>query len=170
LSGKGKAAINKMKPLKCIMINVAIITRKLREGKSYEDFRKAWFHSTGFGVQPGGNRMFTAINMFDPREIIVVGLTETTPEQIAETLNIEVTFRLDHSLDDIIEPEIGRKFGILVAEDDFSSAGDIVYKPPAIGGKETDLEALFGDVSRIAEQYTRAMEEREKGRAKRKST
>ncbi len=30
---------------------VSILTRKLREGKTYDDFRKAWFHTTGFGVK-----------------------------------------------------------------------------------------------------------------------
>ena len=30
---------------------VAILTRRLREGKSYDDFRKAWYHTTGFGVE-----------------------------------------------------------------------------------------------------------------------
>ena len=26
------------------MITVAIVTRRLKEGKTYEDFRKAWYH------------------------------------------------------------------------------------------------------------------------------
>jgi hypothetical protein len=34
-----------------LMTTVSILTRRLREGKTYEDFRKAWFHTTGFGVE-----------------------------------------------------------------------------------------------------------------------
>ncbi len=28
---------------------VSIITRRLEDGKTYEDFRKAWYHTIGFG-------------------------------------------------------------------------------------------------------------------------
>lgn len=30
---------------------VAIIHRRLREGKTFEDYRRAWFHATGFGAR-----------------------------------------------------------------------------------------------------------------------
>jgi hypothetical protein len=29
------------------MITVAIITLRLKEGKTYEDFRRAWYHTVG---------------------------------------------------------------------------------------------------------------------------
>ena len=38
------------------MYGVAILKRRLRPGKTYEDFRKAWFHETGFAT---ANRMLT---------------------------------------------------------------------------------------------------------------
>lgn len=100
------------------MITVAIITRRLKEGKTYEDFRKAWFHTVGFGTS---SKLYTMISVFDPREIIVIGFVETNCEELLDKLRIDVKERLDHSLDDIIEPEIGRKFGVLIAEDDFSA-------------------------------------------------
>ena len=65
------------------MIQVAILTRRLKEGKTYEDFRKAWYHTGGFGT---GNKMYTVINVFDPREILVIGFTETTLEQFESEL------------------------------------------------------------------------------------
>jgi len=34
-----------------LVTTVSILTRRLREGKTYDDFRKAWFHTTGFGVE-----------------------------------------------------------------------------------------------------------------------
>ena len=45
------------------MIAVAILKRRLREGKTYEDFRRAWFHEGGFGAQ---NQMLSMINIADP--------------------------------------------------------------------------------------------------------
>jgi len=29
---------------------ITIIHRRLREGKTFDDYRKAWFHATGFGA------------------------------------------------------------------------------------------------------------------------
>lgn len=43
---------------------------------------------------------------------------------------------------DIIEPGIGRTFGILISEDDFSNIDEIGYKPPSISGKKTDLKEI----------------------------
>ena len=60
------------------MIQVSIIKRTLREDKTYEDFRDAWYHSVGFGTS---NRMLTMLNVANSREVIVIGLTETTLEQ-----------------------------------------------------------------------------------------
>ena len=44
------------------MIAVSILRRRLREGQSYEDFRKAWFHEEGFNAP---NRMLTMLNVAD---------------------------------------------------------------------------------------------------------
>lgn len=48
------------------MIQVAIVKRRLKEGKMYDDFRKAWYHTTGFGTN---NQMLTVLNAANPREI-----------------------------------------------------------------------------------------------------
>jgi hypothetical protein len=146
-----------------LVTTISILTRRLREGKTYEDFRKAWFHTTGFGVdgkdgEGSSNRMFSMINIFDPREVIVIGFSTTTPEQLEVALNIDVKVRGENPLDEVIEPEIGRKFCALVSEDDFSAAGDIPYKPATIDGKVTDmadfaatlqvLQRLFGSAGK----------------------
>ena len=117
------------------MIAVAILRRRLREGRSYEEFRRAWFHETGFGTP---NRMFTALNVADPREVIVIALTETSLENATQLIAIDASERSGSPLDAIIEPEIERTFGVLVAEDDFSAAGPIEYRPASVGGEETD--------------------------------
>jgi hypothetical protein len=131
-----------------LVTTVSILTRKLREGKTYDDFRKAWYHTTGFGVkgkeaEGSSNRMFSMINVFDPREVVVIGFSTTTLEQLEAALDIDVKVRGENPLDDVIEPEIGRKFCALISEDDFSAVGNIPYKPPTLAGKETDM-AEFG--------------------------
>lgn len=118
------------------MIAVAILRRRLREGRTYDDFREAWYHGVGFGTP---NRMLTALNVADPREVIVIALTETSPESAARLLGADAAERSASPLDEVIEPAIDRTFGILVAEDDFSPSGPISYRAAAVGGVETDL-------------------------------
>lgn len=119
---------------------ISILTRRLKEGRTYEDFRRAWYHTVGFGTPA---TLYTAVNVFDPREIIVVAMGEVDSEHDPRTLlRIDVNERLEHPLESVIEPEIGRTFGILVAEDDFSPAGPIGYQPASVGGKPTDFEEV----------------------------
>lgn len=131
------------------MMMVSMIKRRLKEGKTYEDFRKAWYHTTGFGIdsdstvepQPPLGRLYTVINAFDPQEVIVIGFGPEISEEVLESvLNIDVKERLDNPLDDVIEPEIDRSFGVLVSEDDFSPKGTVEYQNPSVSGVETDLK------------------------------
>jgi hypothetical protein len=126
---------------------VAILKRRLREGKTYEDFRKAWYHKMGFGV---ANRMLTVLNAADPREIIVISLTEITEDQVRRLISVDASERESNPLDDIIEPEMERTFGILIAEDDFSETGPLQYKPAAVNAVETDLAQVASDIERAA--------------------
>lgn len=140
------------------MKTVSIITRRLKEGKTYEDFRKAWYHTVGFGTP---TNMVTALNVYDPREIIVMGFVETDLEKFEEGLKIDVKERLENPLDDVIEPEIGRKFGIIISEDDFSDEGKLGYKKPTIDDKDTDLNEILGDLTTLKEMITKASAERD---------
>ncbi len=143
------------------MIQVAILIRRLKEGKTYEDFRKAWYHTVGFGTP---NKMYTMINAFDPREIVVIGFTETDLDQLLPGLRIDVKERLAHSLDDVIEPEIERKFGLLVAEDDFSASGSLDYKPPRVHGKDTNPATVAQDLHQLADMISEAANERDRAK------
>jgi hypothetical protein len=146
------------------LTTVSIITRRLKEGKTYEDFRKAWFHSTGFGVgdsNGGSNKMYSMINIFDPREVIVIGFVTSTPEKLKDGLKIEVKFRGENPLDEVIEPEIGRKFAALIAEDDFGAAGEIPYSPASIGGKPTDMAEFSQNLQALALLFARAAKKRD---------
>jgi hypothetical protein len=135
------------------MIQVAILRRRLREGKTYEDFRKAWYHTVGFDT---ANRMLTVINVADPREIIVIGLNEIRDmEQVHKLIAIDREERGANPLDGVIEPEIERTFGLLVADDDFSPAGKLDYKPPMVNGKVVNMD----EVSRTLEEGTKVLAE-----------
>lgn len=142
------------------MMSVAIVKRRLKEGKTYDDFRKAWYHTVGFGTN---NKMYSLINAFDEREIIVIGFTELPEEteDILEGLRIDVKERLDNPLDDVIEPEIERDFGILVSEDDFSAEGSIEYKNPSIEGREVDVEKVLNGLKEWKDVLEQASAERD---------
>lgn len=149
-----------------LITTVSILTRRLKEGKTYDDFRKAWFHTTGFGVEGNdvegsSNRMYSLINIFDPREVIVLGFATTTLGQLEDALDIDVNVRAGNPLDAVIEPAIGRKFCALIAEDDFSAVGDIPYKPAGIGGKETDMAEFEKNLLAIAALYAAAAQKRD---------
>ncbi len=130
------------------MIAVAILRRRLRPGRTYEDFRKAWYHETGFAAP---NRMLTMINIADPREIIVIGMTQAeTIDDARRLLATDQDERRRSPLDDVIEPEIHRTFGLLVAEDDFSGRGPLEYTPPAVSGQPTDLSLADAQLAQAA--------------------
>lgn len=152
------------------MMMVSIITRRLKEGNTYEDFRKAWYHTTGFGADidsdeepiPPLGRLYTVINAFDPQEIIVIGFGPEISEDVLESvLNIDVKERLGSPLDDVIEPKIGRSFGVLVSEDDFSPKGTIDYENPSVSGVETDLKETGELISLVRREIEQASEKRD---------
>jgi hypothetical protein len=144
------------------MMWVSILTRRLREGKTYEDFRKAWYHTVGFGTSC---KLYTAINVLDQREIIVMAIGEVKPEQDPlRLLRIDVKERLEHPLEAVIEPEMGRTFGILVSEDDFSPAGKIEYKPASINGKETDFKEIAQGLASAQKLITQALKDRDRAK------
>ena len=139
---------------------VAIISRTLREGKTFDDYREAWYHTHGFGVP---TRMLTVVNLHDPREIISIGIMELEDiSQLQSALQIDIEERLANPLDEIVEDAIVRKFGIIASEDDFSMAGEIPSKPPSVDGEEikySDLEEIMGIA---ADMFTAAAEERDR--------
>jgi hypothetical protein len=140
----------------------SILTGRLKEGKTYEDFRKAWYRTVGFGTPC---KLYTAINVLDQREIIVMAIGEVKPEQDPlKLLRIDVKERLEHPLDAVVEPEIDRTFGIMVSEDDFSPAGEIKYKPASINGKITDFKEIAQGLALAQKLITQAGTERDRAR------
>jgi len=138
---------------------ISILTRRLKKGKTYEDFRKAWYHTVGYGMP---TKLYSAINVFDPGEIIVVGLGEIKSGQDPmQMIQIEVKERLEHPLEAVIEPEIGRTFGIVVSEDDFSPAGEMKSRPASVRGKETDFEEIAQGLKMAQKLFALAAAERD---------
>lgn len=145
---------------------IAIVTRKLKPGKTYADFRKAWFHTVGFGTS---SKMYTMLDIFDPSKVTVIGMIdfgdqELSREELLAGFRIDVKERLEHSLDNIIEPEIERSFGMLVAEDDFSAEGAIEYVPPSVNGKITDLNKTEQIMHTVASVLMQASQERDEAK------
>ena len=123
---------------------VAIVRRVLREGVSYEEFRRAWFHRQGFGT---GNQMLTLINAENPREVIVIAITDTETVTPLELLRADRAERSEHPLDEVIEVDVFRTFGVLVAEDDFSAGSSLTYQPASVDGEVTDLSEVLESIS-----------------------
>ena len=49
---------------------------------------------------------------------------------------IDAKERQEHSLDEVIEPEVRRIFG------DFSASGEILHEPASVSGAITDMDAV----------------------------
>lgn len=140
---------------------IAIVTRTLKQGKTYEDYRKAWFHTIGFGIPA---TMYTVINAFNPREIISVGILDGELLELLQALAIDVKDRLANPIDEIIEATIVRNFGVVAAVDDFSPSGKLTYVPANVDGKITDYTSLTHVLEMLAQEITKASKERDKAK------
>jgi hypothetical protein len=58
---------------------VAIFLRRLKEGKTFEDFKRAWDAEQGFGMP---TRVITAVAMSDPREVLTIGFVDLEPAEM----------------------------------------------------------------------------------------
>jgi hypothetical protein len=145
---------------------VAIIHRRIREGKTFDDYRKAWFHASGFGAP---TTMYSVVNAFDPKEIISVavgggdgGTFEETKAKMRSILDIDVEERNASPLDDIVEKSIVRHFGFVIAEDDFSPAGPLKYVPASVDGEKTDYDDFVTMSAELAQLIAEAAARRDK--------
>ena len=103
------------------MIVVAVLTRRLREGKSYEDFREAWLPEQGFGFP---TRVVSAQAVDDDREIITIGfsqLDQADAEAQLQRIGPQEQRRHD-KIDEVVEPGMTRRFYVQLDEDDFTDA------------------------------------------------
>lgn len=146
---------------------MAMVIRKLRPGKTYMDYRRAWFHEQGFNAP---TKMYTVVDSEDPQKIISVGIIDAEPHQLENLFIIDKSERKSHPLDDIIEPEIQRFFGPVIAEDDFSQQGKLEYASPHVDGQEVSSEQISFFLSRITQAIHTVRPDIEKQQEDRSST
>jgi hypothetical protein len=98
---------------------ISILTRRLREGKTLDDFRAAWHREGGFGVP---TRVVTGQGLDDPLEIVTIGFTDIQLHEIEAFLERTAPEegRRHKRIADVIEPAMTRAFYVQVADDDLS--------------------------------------------------
>lgn len=99
---------------------VAIFRRRLKPGKTLEDFTRAWEAERGFGVPA---RVFTAVSLSDPNEILTVGFVDLDPADLeagfAEVSEQE--HQRHERIAEVIESTELREFYALGSEHDFTA-------------------------------------------------
>jgi hypothetical protein len=100
---------------------VAVFRRRLKRGKSFEDFKRAWEAERGFGVPA---RVFNAVSLEDPREVLTVGFVDVDPAELEATAAaVADQERVRHErIDRVIESTELRAMYELRGEHDFSAA------------------------------------------------
>jgi hypothetical protein len=98
---------------------ISILTRRLREGKTLEDFRAAWHRQGGFGVP---TRVVTGQAIDDPHEIVTIGFTDIELDEAEAFLGRTAPeeARRHERIAEVIEPGMTRAFYVQVADDDLS--------------------------------------------------
>ena len=101
---------------------IAVLVRRLREGKTYEDFVDAWYPDKGFGL--GVRGPITARSVSDEREILTIGFVDLdSREQLDEAmarLAEQEAVRHDR-IDEVIESTTLRAIYEQLDEFDFST-------------------------------------------------
>jgi len=98
---------------------LAVFVRRLREGKTYADFREAWMADRGFGVP---TRVVSGQRLDDEREIITIGFVDVAPEDLRagfERVAEQEQVRHDR-IDEVVAPGMTRTFYLQVGDDDLS--------------------------------------------------
>jgi hypothetical protein len=100
---------------------VAIFRRRLKPGKTFEDFKRAWEAEQGFGVPA---RVLTAVALADPRDVLTIGFVDLTPAELeAGAAAVAEQEQTRHErIAEVIESTELREFYELRSEHDFSGA------------------------------------------------
>ncbi|MGZ4278775.1 MAG: hypothetical protein ACXVVU_19155 [Solirubrobacteraceae bacterium] len=98
---------------------ISILSRRLKEGKTYEDFRGAWLPDKGFGVP---TRVVSAQGMEDARDIVTIGFSDLEPEGVEAFLaRVGPQEAARHErIAEVIEPEMTRALYVQVGDDDLT--------------------------------------------------
>jgi hypothetical protein len=98
---------------------VSVIVRRLRQGTSYDDFKKAWYPERGFGVP---SRVLNAVRVDDPREIVSIAFLDVEPEGLDElAADIAAAEAKRHyRIEEVIESTELRAIYELIDDEDFT--------------------------------------------------
>ncbi|MEZ5142197.1 MAG: hypothetical protein R2726_06700 [Acidimicrobiales bacterium] len=62
---------------------VSVLVRRLKKGKTYEDFRAAWASDDRYGAPV---KVINARSLDDPDEVVSIGLMDIDTDELAELL------------------------------------------------------------------------------------
>ena len=98
---------------------VSVLVRRLKEGKTYEDFREAWLPDKPFGV---ATRVVSCQNLEDPRDIVTIGFSDMSPEEAQAFLDrTKGQEEVRHErIDEVVEGDVTRYYYLQVGDDDFT--------------------------------------------------
>ena len=101
---------------------MSVLVRRLRPGKTYDDFVDAWYPDKGFGF--GGRGPILARNLEDDREILAIGFIDLERDELPaamERVGAQEAVRHDR-IAEVIESTTLR--GIYEIEDEFDFSSD----------------------------------------------
>jgi hypothetical protein len=114
------------------IVYVSVLVRRLAEGRTYEDFVRAWYPATGFGVRTRGP--FVARNVGDDREIVVVAFLDLGPDETLEQVVARISgpeAARHERIEDVIESTQLRGIYEVAGEFDFSTDATVLTGRPA---------------------------------------
>jgi hypothetical protein len=123
------------------MVGVVFV-RRLREGKSYNDFRDAWYPEAGFGVP---SRVLSGPGLFDEREVVTVGFVDADANEL-EALGARVAAQEAKRHDriaEVVERTEVRTFFLVNDDSDFTG------RPRPVEISDTGLPWSAGDGSEV---------------------
>lgn len=101
---------------------ISVLIRRLREGRDYDDFKRAWYPQTGFGAP---TRVLAGVNLEDPREILTVGFTDVATDEVGRLLSdpaVAAESRRRHdAIDAVVESFPIRSLYEAVDDQDFTA-------------------------------------------------
>lgn len=110
---------------------IAVFVRRLREGKTYEDFLQAWYPDQGFGF--GGRGPITARSLENEREILTIGFVDLPDRESLTDATARITeqeLKRHERLDEIVESTSLRAMYEQLDEFDFSSDESVAARRP----------------------------------------
>jgi hypothetical protein len=109
--------------------------RRLKPGRTHEDFLRAWYPDKGFGLDRGG-RVYLGVNKDDASEVLTVGffgLPEgTTLDELMDRIGTQEAVRHDR-IADVVEETTLRALYEIVGDYDFGTDESVaVGRPPGL--------------------------------------